>query len=650
MAVDLLRNRNANVSLGSFDGRVGAIAHLGAEHYFITTHADYIPALPSLKIPHALFLRSDMRYGTDDPTLWPQEWEARYCHFPAIARRGTRSELNIMWWDPGPQDFIHGTAITKGLGTLSTQRVTQLLKPINALVARLLIQNIGVRIELLQDVPTTYTKMVFGVTSLQRAFLELDALYNYMTIYKPRIDNYMICKSTSAPIADCVGAFTSVPAIAQQLWSARLPCWLLRPTHTFSKENILAVVPLKQPTGIAEDIPGTTAPRPVYSGNHTLEKIAAIQREAETNPWYYDPFDTHPPRSLSPSPALQSSVAIPVASGSRTIPPVDNSSASSSQQVARAQNKQQPRFKPYPAKPPGKAPATQVSKTDRDKFAVLSIPEMPPSIDAWAAALAQVDRSVAPVGAVEKRYVLPEPALLVNTTYERRRLWLHHWSLLCDGFLYMLSQPDHARPFSNQEWRDVLAGLLTKHGHPNSKAYKRSAQLEELLRPVWQASGLTSIEGFPAPIESLPHFSLEQTHEIVWRVAEISFRFELRSLDKRASKKDRLEQVKGCFAGHRLLGVPLELSKRGWAATAIEERHRYVARTATLMLDWTTQCPRPSIIHRVADRRNWSLHDMQVLETAVCQYYTQSFWEYFGRAAVVPLRLNHDVEKEEGQL
>ncbi|KAJ7197323.1 hypothetical protein B0H12DRAFT_1245069 [Mycena haematopus] len=345
------------ISLGSFDGRVGAVAHLGAEHYFITTHADYIPALPSLKIPHALFLRSDMRYGTDDPTLWPQRWEARYCHFPAIARRGTRSELNIMWWDPGPQDFIHGTAITKGLGTLSTQRVTQLLKPINALVGGATIYTSHPRSPTFHYVPTTYTKMVFGVTSLQRAFLELDALYNYMTIYKPRIDNYMICKSTSAPIADC---------------------------------------------------------RKPYFG-----KIAAIQREADTNPWYYDPFDTHPPRSLSPSPALQSSVAIPVASGSRTIPPVDNSSASSSHKSlgprtssSRASNHIQ--LNQARHQRPRSRRLIEINSPS-------SIPEMPPSIDAWAAALAQVDRSVAPVGPVEKRYVLPEPALLVNTTYERRR-------------------------------------------------------------------------------------------------------------------------------------------------------------------------------------------------------------------------------------
>jgi hypothetical protein len=100
-----------------------------------------------------------------------------------------------------------------------------------------------------------------------------------------------------------------------------------------------------------------------------------------------------------------------------------------------------------------------------------------------------------------------------------------------------------------------------------------------------------------------------------------------------------------------LIGVPLGLSKCGWAATAIEERHRYVMRAANLMLDWVTNSARPNIIGPgIAQRLNWSPSEMQALETAVCRYYTQAFWEHFGRAAIVPLRLDHDVEKEEGQL
>jgi hypothetical protein len=69
-----------------------------------------------------------------------------------------------------------------------------------------------------------------------------------------------------------------------------------------------------------------------------------------------------------------------------------------------------------------------------------------------------------------------------------------------------------------------------------------------------------------------------------------------------------------------------------------------------LMLDWTSSSPRPNPIRRIADHFKWSPSDMQALETAVCHYYTQCFWEYFGRAAVVLLCLDHNVEKEDGQL
>ncbi|KAJ7811708.1 hypothetical protein B0H13DRAFT_2383723 [Mycena leptocephala] len=69
---------------------------------------------------------------------------------------------------------------------------------------------------------------------------------------------------------------------------------------------------------------------------------------------------------------------------------------------------------------------------------------------------------------------------------------------------------------------------------------------------------------------------------------------------------------------------------------------------STLMLDWTTQSPRPNIIRRsptvfelVPNRHGGS-------GNRLCCYYTQAFWEHFGRAAVVPLRLDHALEKEDG--
>ncbi|KAJ6548317.1 hypothetical protein B0H10DRAFT_2243056 [Mycena sp. CBHHK59/15] len=562
MALDLLRNRDSSAGLGAFDGQVAAFAKIGVEHYFITTNTDYVPAVPSLQLPHALFLRADMRYGTDDP-------------------KGSRPELQIMWWDPSREDFVVKSSVMRGLGRLHWKATSRFMPPINDLVVRCkelqrrspiplsplfdgLILTVLMWIEQLQTLPTTYPKMVFAVTSLQRAFLELDALYNYMTIYKPRIENYL-----------SASAFTTVPAVAQQLWSARLPFWFLRPTYVFDTENILVVVPLQEPHFVNSDTPGDGAP-PV-------------------TPWYRDPFETADTRSrsLSPPPTLIASTSIASTSVAST----------SRHQAPRETNKQQ-RFKPYA-----------------------------PSIAAWSDALANVDRSVSPFTSdpAARRYVLPEPALLVNTTPERRRKFLHHWTLLSDGFMYILSQPPHAQLLAAQEWRDVLEGLLTKRSHPDSKTFRRSAQLEDRIRPALVASGVESIEGFPVPLESLPEFSLERMREIVW--------------------EERLDDVKTCFAGHMLIGVPLEMSKRGLAATTITERGRYLVRITNLMLDWTTQSPRPDPISRgVAQRANWNSSEMERLEVAVCRYYTEAFWEYFGRAAIVPMRLDHDLEKGYGKL
>ncbi|KAJ7040851.1 hypothetical protein C8F04DRAFT_1391661 [Mycena alexandri] len=640
-SVDLLRNRNPDTPLSPFDGTVGAFAQIGPAHYFITTNVDYVPAPPSIETPHKLYLR----YGTDDPTLWPQQYTAHYCHMPLIPRKGSRPELDVMWWNPTKRDFVVGSAVTRGLGRLTLKRFSAFLPPVNELVKRCtelrqktapapllplfgqLIQHILMWLEQLQTLPTTFIKMVFAVTSLQRAFLELKALYQYMTIYKRRINNYPAPAHTTPAIAQSVGAFTSVPTVAQQLWNAGVPVWLVRSVDVFDRENILAVVPLLEPNfGLPDpDAHAEGAPAALYTGNSTAEKIAVIQRAAIQTPWYHDPFETSITRAPSPSPA-------PVASTSGSIAQPRHAPSTSAPVASCPLNhNRQSRYKPYPANDPAKAPASKdTAKGDRDKFTALTIPEMPPSIVSMADALTQVDRSVVPYSTDtgDKRYVLPEPALLVNTPHPQRRYkLLHHWSLLADGFIYLLTQHPNPELLSAQQWRDVLDGQMTKRGDPNSRSYKRSESLEDrilLHSGVWYACNVTSLEGFPVPPESVPEFTLAQTREIVWQVAETSFRFEFCALDKRASKKDRLTLVKECFAGHM--------------------------RTASLMLDWTTKSPRPNIIRHVAEHRLWSPAEMQTLEIAVCRYYTQAFWEHFGRAAVIPMRLDHDLEKEEGEV
>ncbi|KAJ7640607.1 hypothetical protein B0H17DRAFT_1148941 [Mycena rosella] len=398
-------------------------------------------------------------------------------------------------------------------------------------------------------------KMVFAFTSLQRAFLELEAVYDYTTVYRPRMNNYMAEPAPDTPVTQCVGCFTSVPLVAQHMWATHLPFWLLRPTHVFDAENILNMVPLRPPRNmtlhaLGEEL-GEAAPPVLYSGNSTDQKIAAIICAAAQNPC--------------------NSLAV-VRSNNQQSP-------------ARLNQQQRQQAKPYPATAPAKSKGAGAAapKVVRDKFQTLVIPEMLPSIVAWADALAQVDQLITPYTSdpADRRYVLPEPALLVNTIPEQWRLWLHHWTMLAHGFIYSLSQPEHLQLLSAQEWRDVLAGLM-----------------KQLPKSIFVSSMLLWTNGRPM-----------------------------------------------------LVGVPLELSQCGWASTKIEERQRYVGRTATLMLNWTTKSTCPDIVSCVARQggSNWLPADIQALKSAVCRYYTRAFWEYFGRAAVVPLRLDHDLEKEHGE-
>ncbi|KAJ7141933.1 hypothetical protein C8R43DRAFT_1131242 [Mycena crocata] len=672
MDIDLLRNRNMNSPLGPFDGEVAAMVQLGAETYFVTTNTDYIPAVPSLQLPHKLYLRSDMRYGTDDPTLWPQQFTECYCHFAAIAKKGVRRDLTSM---PRTQ--------------ISSSGLIALLNPVEDLITQVkdldststssplfgpLLQTIRIWSEQLRTLPTTYDRMVFMITLFQRAVLELDALYHYTAVYKPRMENNLTSPPEEVDIPPGVGAFTASPVVAQQMWAARLPFWFLRPSYVFDAENILAVVPIKQPMEIHSQATGDGVPRVLYSGNSTAEKIAAIHRQHLQTAWYRDPFEI-PDNSSSVAPltsTMKPSTAVASSSRSETTPSAvafhsSSSSASNvihttpsagSSSLSVSQPKAQDRrYKPYPPKSAKKAPksksaSTGPTQTARDKFILLSIPEMPLPIAAWAEALAQVDQSVLPFTSdpADRQYVLPEPALLVNSTPERRRKFLHHWNLLSDGFFYMLSNPGYTQLLSAQEWRDILEGLLKERGNPNSKTGRRSGKLQDCIQPALDVSGVSSVEGFPIPLDSLPHFTLAQTREIVWKVAEINFRFELCSLDKRASGKDRREEVLNCVAGHVMLQVPLEMSKRGLAAMELDERVHYVLRLTKLMMDWTTRSPRPTIINSSTAHLYQSPADMQALEKAVCRYYTQSFWEYYGRAAVIPLRLDHELTTEDVEM
>lgn len=284
------------------------MVRIGAQSYFITTNADYIPSLP-IRENHSVYLREDYRYGDDDPTLWPQQYSVRFCHLGAIHKKvSDKLAMLVMWWNPSTNDFIcpeSGLSITRGLGRLSQPRVTQLAKAIDVLLSEYceyekgfaapdrpidlfpaLIQQVRLGLERLQCLPSTYNKMALGITQLQRNFLELHGLLRYMMVYKRRMDNP---ESAPARHENCIGIFTSDPVVVQQFQAAGLPYWFLRPTWTFKNENILAIATPVDPADLLTLAPHAEFPA-IQTGLGTYVKVEAIRSTWRNSPWYHDPF------------------------------------------------------------------------------------------------------------------------------------------------------------------------------------------------------------------------------------------------------------------------------------------------------------------------------------------------------------------------
>ncbi|KAJ7463251.1 hypothetical protein FB451DRAFT_1403891 [Mycena latifolia] len=681
---NLLQNAKDYAILGPFDSRVGAVLQSAADHYFVTTKTDYIPALPIRKT-HTVFLREDMRYGDDDPTLWPQQYSMTYCHLAAIERKplgqlGAKQEVAIMWWDATAEDFISDSTagrLTRGLGRLSRERLAQLAKPINRLreqyaeyaktvapgklhpffPAFILQMRLG--LERLEILPCTFDRMVAAVTNLQRMYLETRALLRYMNHYRPLMDNPVAADSPPPP-DHCVGAFTTDPGIAQQFRAAGLPYWLLRPTYLFGDTIILKEVVPRQPADSLR-LEGAPGCKHFETKANTDAKIRVLHEVCRTTPWYKDPFSDD--ADDSGAPGSEPPLATTSGSGSTSQPARMAPTASAPEGHSRAggpdrqrggtttsktiSEQRGGRHEPYPAASPNAKKQGSGTGT-RDKFVLVDLPEMPADIPSWAVALRAVDRTNAPRFRgphTYNRYVFPEPALFATPQDpQRRQLFLHHFTLLKDALLYRLADEGaRAKPLATQEWRDVLGGKVAKQtnrGRVVTKAQARTVGIDDLLGPALRACGLDTYEDFPAVEGSFEPITLHRAREIVWEIAETNFRFEFLSLDHRASGLDRQEDCCDCFVGRMVMGMPVEFAKKGLASLSPATRFPHFLRMARLMKDWRPRAP--DNILSAQEPKKWDDAAMKELEGAVTKYYTQTFYEYFSRAAVVPMRLEHE--------
>ncbi|KAJ7018658.1 hypothetical protein C8F04DRAFT_1198698 [Mycena alexandri] len=650
-----LKNSNPAATLGPLDGVVAALVTVGSRTFLITTHTDYVPALPPVH-DHDVFLREDMRYGVDDVTLWPQRYSARYCHLGAMQRPDSATpESAVMFWSPRPSDFKRSDdAPGLALGKLSAAALAALEGLVRLLLGDYedykaasqpsleylppLVHEMERGLQRLQTTPSTYEQAVLGTRDLQHTCLEVDALIEYMTVCKPRMKPGIVpCRP-----AALMGVFTGDPQVAETLSVAGIP---LREASSFSTENILKIVAPRSYSHL--DIPA----HPKYSaicrtGADTDEKIEAMRKVSRCIDWYCDPFESMYQEAATTSGSAGSSRG---GRGRGSGGGRDGNNAAISR-YAPCKRPLTPAFliqreNPHKAHSPKKASEAHDAAGGRNKFLPIPHrPEMPESITAWETALGNVDIAVKlqQRARTDTYYVFPEPALLASPESENmRQIRLHHFLLLKDALEYRIVEQSPRLLLSSQEWRDTLAGKVTQQGRQNSKGRARSGVIEELLAPALKACDVDRYSAFPVDLRTVAPITRNRAREIIWEVAEVNFRYELVSLDHRATGLCRRDECSRCFAGGMLVGMPIETSKEGLAAAKLEDRHVYNVELAKLMCGWRGEVP--DVIKRAAVKTGAVMAGkMRELEEAVATLYCQRFYEYFRRAAVIPMRIQHE--------
>jgi hypothetical protein len=209
---------------------------------------------------------------------------------------------------------------------------------------------------------------------------------------------------------------------------------------------------------------------------------------------------------------------------------------------------------------------------------------------------------------------------------------------------YRLRSPETtARPVSTQMWRDLLNGEYFKR----LDGVNTNKRREEWLSIM---DGLELPPDLGAVNHTMP--SVDDAKKILWELFELNFRFELMALDSRMGGEivptrstlelPRQEAIMDCFpasatGGHSLLVANHKAGDQGLAAEHWKDRAPFLVRLRDVMRPWVGS--KPAELLELKPKTSYSETGILALENALASYYTQTFFQQFGRAAQIPYRL-----------
>ena len=195
-----------------------------------------------------------------------------------------------------------------------------------------------------------------------------------------------------------------------------------------------------------------------------------------------------------------------------------------------------------------------------------------------------------------------------------------------------------APPLSNQEWRDILVGSL-EFKSLDSACAKAQEHARHLLGSAIDDLCLNATDPATPPP---PPITDPEAQAILWRLSELNFRFELLALHRHAGLVDSDavkcdEAVRDTLQLTSLQVVDANTSTEGFRSRDWWPCLPSLLQLATLMRVWSGDKPLPLLLDKPLDE--YTERDTGVLEDAVAQFYTNTFFVFFGHAAVIPTRL-----------
>jgi hypothetical protein len=143
--------------------------------------------------------------------------------------------------------------------------------------------------------------------------------------------------------------------------------------------------------------------------------------------------------------------------------------------------------------------------------------------------------------------------------------------------------------------------------------------------------------------------SPEGARRVLWELFELNFRFELLALDRRASGANtepevlaRQELVLTCFPGNpglsgsaSLLTVDSNHAHLGLSAPSWQNRLPYIYALMEVMAGWEAK----DMVEFHIPAGTPTEDEVLIVEDSIAKFYAQTFFDYFGRAALLPHRL-----------